>query len=531
MSLQWKAEEITATDLPGMDEAVFDTEPSTSYPPSNLVTIRYLWDAVRRHTRVWLCAALVGLLAGVALQFVLPPASEASVTLVLTHREGDDPARAVLTDLSLLESLRVAEGTVAELGLAESGHDLQARYAVEQVTTRVVEVTASAPSDAEATTLAATLADTFLKMRAEQIAQEDAPLLAELEAAADEVAEARDAVLAAGGDPDDPDPPPTETAIKLTEAREREQFIEHQLLDQEAQRLRMNSSRVLDAAAPVPSSERAAIAISSASGLAGGLFAGLAFVLVRAMISDRLWRREDIAYEIGSPVGVSVGRPPRPSWATFPRLLRRSVTSRPAVQVVVDHLRTSVPWNGTSKPALAIVSVDNVGHSAIMVASLALSLAHEGKRVLVADLTGTGKLAATLGVTEPGTHESQFSDDDVRLTVHAASAGPVAAQLPHDDGESRLGRAWFDADVVLTLVTVSPALGAEHVRPWATTAAAIVTAGKSSVAIVHATGELVRLAGLELETVVLLRTDPTDKTVGKTIGKTDGDAAVPWASA
>lgn len=526
MSVQWKTEEVTGADLPGMDDA-FDSEPSTSYPPSNLVTIRYLWDAIRRHTRVWLGAALVGLLGGVALPVVLPPASEASVTLILTHRDGEDPARAVLTDLSLLESLRVAEATVAELGLAESGHDLQARYTVEQVTVRVIEVTASAPSDAEATTLAATLADTFLEVRAEQIAQEDSPLVAELEAAGEKVAEARDAVLAAGGDPDDPDPPPTKTAIRLTEAREREQFIEQQILDQEVQRQRMNSSRVLDAAAPVPSSERAAIAISSASGLAGGLFVGLAFVLVRAMISDRLWRREDIAREIGSPVGVSVGRPPRPSLPAFPPLLRSSVISQPDVQVVVNHLRKSVPWNGTTKPALAIVSVDNVSHSAIMVASLALSFAHEGKRVLAADLTGTGKLAAALGATESGTHESQFSNDGLSLTVHTASAGPVAAERLHDDGESQLERAWFNADVVLALVTVPPALGAEHVRPWSTTAAAIVTAGKSSVATVHATGELIRLAGLELKTVVLLRTDPTDNT----IGKTDGDAAVPRASA
>jgi len=525
--VQWKAEEITATDLPGMDDDAFDSEPSTSYPPSNLVTIRYLWDAVRRHTRVWLSTALVGLLGGVALQVVLPPASEASVTLILTHREGEDPARAVLTDLSLLESLRVAEATGAELGLAESAYDLRARYTVEQVTVRVIEVTASARSDAEATTLAAALADTFLDVRAEQIAQEDAPLVAELDAATDEVATARQAVRAAGGDPDDPDPPPTETAISLTEAREREQFIEQQILDQEVQQQRMNSSRVLDAAAPVPSSERATIAISSASGLAGGLFVGLAFVLVRAMISDRLWRREDLAHEIGSPVGVSVGRPPRANWPTFPQLLRSSAISHPGVQLVVDHLRKSVLSDGAAKPALAIVSVNNVGHSAIMVASLALSFAQEGKRVLAADLTGTGKLAAALGVTESGTHESHFSNDTVGLTVHTPSADPVAKERPHDDGVARLEQAWFDADVVLALVTVSPALGAEHVRPWSTAAAAIVTAGRSSVARVRATGELIRLAGLKLETVVLLRTDPTDNT----IGRPDGDTPVHRASA
>ena len=61
-------------------------------------------------------------------------------------------------------------------------------------------------------------------------------------------------------------------------------------------------------------------------------------------------------------------------------------------------------------PALAVVSVDDVRTCALAVASLAVSVAEEGKHVLVADLTGTGRLAAMLGVKTAGTHESRFSE-------------------------------------------------------------------------------------------------------------------------
>ena len=84
-----------------------DTEPvsaderATGYLPDGLVTLRYLWDAVRRHAGLWLATALVGMLAGIAFPFVLPPPAVATTKLLLTHRSGDDPAQAIATDVRL----------------------------------------------------------------------------------------------------------------------------------------------------------------------------------------------------------------------------------------------------------------------------------------------------------------------------------------------------------------------------------------------------------------------------------------------
>jgi hypothetical protein len=47
----------------------------------------------------------------------------------------------------------------------------------------------------------------------------------------------------------------------------------------------------------------------------------------------------------------------------------------------------------------------------------------------------------------------------------------------------------------LTLITLDPALGAEHLTGWARSAVAVVTAGRASSTRIHAVGEMIQLAG------------------------------------
>lgn len=524
MTVRWSAAEAGA-DLKWIDDdELLTDEPSTSYPPDNLVTLRFLWDAVRRHTRIWVAIAMIGLITGLAVPAVLPAASQSSAKLLLTHREGDDPVRAMATDVSLITTQSVAQRVIDDLGLEESPDELLETYAVTPLTDRVLEIVVSAPSSEEATRLAGALADTYLAFRQEQILLQEAPLQEDLAAARADVAAALAEVEAAGGDPRDPNPPRSPEATRLTRAIEQERFIEHQILDEQAAAARMSSSGVLDAAAPVPYSARLALLISIGSGLVAGLFLGVGFVIVRALVSDRLWRRQDIARVIGAPVQLSVGKTLRlPSWP-FPRYLRQRQMKHPDVRLVVQHLRRNVVWSDTPKPALAVISLDDVRSGAIIVASLAMSFAAEGKHVLVADLTDNGALAETLGVTSPGTHASRFSSTAVKITVHlpealARLAGERYRHLDEPDHstaeeEDLLGVAWVRADLVLTLATLSPAFGAEHLRPWASRIAALVTAGRSSTAKIRATGEMVGLAGLRLDSVVLLGADRNDESVG-----------------
>jgi hypothetical protein len=196
----------------------------------------------------------------------------------------------------------------------------------------------------------------------------------------------------------------------------------------------------------------------------------------------------------------------------------------PEVQLLVQHLGQRIFWGERPVPSVAVVSIDDVRTSALAVAALAVSVAEEGKHVLVADLTGTGRLAAMLGVKTPGTRESRFSEPQRRIEVHlpdprngpaqGSYLRPSDSSRPPSTGDLALDAAWEVADLVLTLATLTPELGADHLGTWASHAAVVVTAGRSTTTKINATGEMLRLAGLEIDTAVVLRPDRTDQSVG-----------------
>lgn len=519
MTAQRSAEDADFADT-WVDDDELAEEWTTSYPPDNLITFRYIWAAIRRHVRVWIVVAVAGLIAGLALPAALPPASSSSVKLLLTHRQGDDPVRAMATDVSLIQTNTVAQRVINELGLSMTPDELLGAYTATALTDRVMEIVATAPTSEQATELAGEVADIYLPFRDQQVALQLESQREELLSAQTAVQEARAALVAAGENPNDSSPPSSPEWTTYTRAVEEELFIEQQILDQNAQASRMRSSRVLDAAAPIPHSERMAMAISAASGLIAGLSLGLGYVVVRALISGRLWTRRDIARALGAPVRLSVRGEPRWIWRIAPRYIGRSWMRRPALRLVTQRLLAIVLRGSSPKPDLVIVGVDNLRASAGIVASLALKLAEMGKRVLVADLSG-GVLARGLGLSGEGTHETRLRNTDAVFTVHVPSADdapPLGRRLQGGSraqtDDSALDVAWTQADVVLALATLSPALGAEHLRPWSSEAVAIVTAGRSSATLLHATGELIRLAGIRLDSAVLLRADKTDDSIG-----------------
>ncbi|MFI6825589.1 YveK family protein [Kribbella sp. NPDC050241] len=507
------------------DDGLFaDDGPSTAYPPDALVTFRFLRDAVRRHLRIWLIVAIVGLAGGLASTVVVPTTNASSTRLLLTHRDGEDPAKAMATDVSLATTHTVAQRVIDLLKLPETQDDLLKEYTVGAKTDRVLEITASAKTPDQANKLATVVAQVFLVYRKEQIALQDAPLRRDKTAAESDVTVAEQAVRAAGDDPDELKRPTSPEATRLGAARDRAQYVGQQLLDQQVQASRMNSSRMLDAAAPVPVSAKRTIAINAATGLLAGLFIGLGFVIVRALISDRLWKRQDIARALGTRVRLSSERPPRWQLLPYPRYLSDSQRRQPEVRLMVQHLDQRIFWGERPTPGMTVVSVDDVNTCALVVASLAVALAEEGKHVLVADLTETGRLAGMLGVKTPGTHESRFSEPGLRIDVHRPDPDRGPAQgcylhlsdsnRPSSSGDVALDSAWEVSDIVLTLTTLRPEIGADHLGTWASHAAVVVTAGQSTTTKIQATGEMLRLAGIELDTAVVLRPDQTDEGVG-----------------
>ncbi|MEI8411571.1 MULTISPECIES: YveK family protein [unclassified Kribbella] len=508
------------------DDDLYADESSTAFPPDSLVTFRFLRDAVRRHIRIWLVLALIGLAGGLATSVVLPPAHTSSARMLITTREGEDPTKAMATEVSLATTRTVAERTIALLQLPDTPDQMLERYTATALTDRVMEIKASAKTSEQATKLATVVAQTYLIFRKEQIALQSAPLTRDLAAAQSEMTVAEQAVRSTGDNPDELQRPSSPEALKYIAARDKWMFVRQQVLDQNVSASKMNSSRMLDAPSPVLTSAKRMLAIQAGTGLLVGLFLGIGFVIVRALISDRLWRRQDIAQSLGARVRLSTGRPPRWQWIPFAHRLRKHQQHHPEIELLVRHLDQRIIWAKRPTPALAVVSVDDVRSCAIAVASLAYALAEDGKNVLVADLTDSGILAAKLGVREIGTRDSQFSEPTRRITVHLPDpeAGPAEGcylrlgdnNRPGGSGDISLDAAWDVADVVLSLATLTPALGADHLGSWASRAAVVVTAGRSSLTKVRATGEMVRLAGLEIDTAVVLNADKTDEGVGVT---------------
>ncbi|TDO69662.1 hypothetical protein EV651_101707 [Kribbella sp. VKM Ac-2571] len=515
------------------DDGLFDDERSASFPPDALVTFRFIRDAVRRHLRLWLILGLIGLAGGLASTVVLPAPSTSQTRLLITHRDGEDPTKAMATDVSLATTHTVAQRVIDLLKLPVSPDDLLKEYTAVATTDRILEITASAKTDDESSKLATMIAQAYLVYRKEQIALQITPLRRDLTSAQNDLAMAEQAVRAAGDDPDDMKRPNSPAGARLSAARDRYTYIRQQVLDQQVQASRMNSSRVLDVAGPVPVSAKKTIVINAATGLIAGLFLGIGFVVVRALVSDRLWKRQDIAHALGARVRLSTARPPRWRLLPVPRFHRKAQQRSPETRMIIQHLDHRISWGERPTPALVVVGVDDLHTSALAVASLAVSLAEDGKHVLVADLTESGRLARLLGVKLPGTHESRFSEPGRRIDVHLADPGDGPAEGAHlriadgtrpansgtsgrsvNAGNVALEASWEVADVVLTLATLTPELGADHLASWASRAAVVVTAGRSTTTKIQATGEMLRMAGLDIATAIVLRPDRTDEGVG-----------------
>ena len=110
----------------------------------------------------------------------------------------------------------------------------------------------------------------------------------------------------------------------------------------------------------------------------------------------------------------------------------------------------------------------------------------------------------TLAVPDP---------DDI---APAGPLGPARSEAQRSAFTQAVTSACASADLLVTLVTLDPALGAEHLPTWAAGAVVVVTAGRSSWARIHAVGEMIRLAGTSLTSAVLVGADKSDESLGVT---------------
>lgn len=482
-------------------------------PPDGLVTLRFLWNAMCRQARLWFAIALIGLIGGALVPVVLPAPSLASTRLLLTHAKGDDPAEAMETDASLVTTRTVAQRVIDKLGLRLTPDKLLEHYSTDKLTDRVLEIDASATTDARATRLANTIANTFLQFRMEQINAEQEPIKKDIHRAKQKVEKLHSKIpleqLLEDTDPSND----TGKLAKLDRAQTSLTELRGTADDMRIDASLMSNSRVLDTAAIVPHPYLKALVIDAITGLAGGLAIGLGLVVVSAVLSDRVRTRRDIARALGARVTLSTVGQRRRARRPLQALLGRKRLRDEDVWVAAHHLYTRVRWS-EAKPTLAVIDIDSIEATVSITASLAATLAENGYRALLVDLTGV--LATRLGATEPGAMEVSVGADGSTVVVYrpqtymSAPEGPLLTW----GGDDVLLTEWSDADLVLTLAAPSPALGSDHLRTWAADAGAVVTAGRSTATKIHSVAEMIRTAGLRLEPVIVLGADKTDETIG-----------------
>ena len=72
--------------------------------------------------------------------------------------------------------------------------------------------------------------------------------------------------------------------------------------------------------------------------------------------------------------------------------------------------------------------------------------------------------------------------------------GPLQSNTGRIRAAEPVVAAGASADLLLTLAALDPSVGGEHLAGWARSAVAVVTAGESTAARIHAVGEMIRLA-------------------------------------
>jgi capsular polysaccharide biosynthesis protein len=495
---------------------------------SGLASISFITAVLRRRRWLWCVTAVAGLLLGAGLYVEHPPAYQATTQTYLTLGPNEDLGTSILTEIALAQSRPVAAIALRRLGEHDTVSDFLSTYTPTQVTNRVMLITVKATSAAAAVRTANAVTVAYLQFRASQLRLYQQLVLKSLNqqiasatAAAGPVARQIAALQAA--------PTPAGKArlndlqSQLT-ALDGEQISARQssatVTAQTTQAI--SDSRIIDAATALPHSHLKTPALYTVMGLIGGGALGMGFVVVMALVSDRLRLRDDVAHALGASVRLSAGR------VTGRRLLpgrpRLAAADRPGVQRIASHLRAQLD-TGRPRARLAVVPADRAETAALALMALALASAAEGKRVMIADLFPGAPAARLAGVTTPGVGTADVRGSQLMVAVpergDLMAAGPIApapaptpAAVPPAEPDPQLVAAYESSDMLLTLAALDPMVGSDHLTTWSADVVVTVTAGRSTWTRVQAVGEMIRLTGARLVSAVLLEADEDDESLG-----------------
>jgi capsular polysaccharide biosynthesis protein len=494
---------------------------------AGLTSVGYIRAALRRGRWLWRITAVTGLLIGLAAFKAFPPSYQAQTSILLANNPFEQIGNAVLDDQAIAQSRTVAGAALRKLGLHEDPGIFVGQYTATVLTNRVLAITVKAKSYQAAISEANALAASFLAFQKHQAlalaALNNSSLQQSINETKKNVASLTAQIRTLASQP----PSPAKRAQMNDLLAQRDEANADLIVLEQTNRANaaslkvntaalINGSHVLDPAGPLPQHAKKYLVLYVGGGLFAGLMLGLSVVIIRALVSDRLRRRDDIARALGAPVKLSVGKVRLSRWRPGPHGLAAAQSTE--IRQIVGHLGRTLPTGSPGVAALAVVPVDDPQVAALSLASLAVSCAQQGLQVALADLCDGAPAARLLGFAGPGAETVHADGTQLLVAVpdpdDVQPAGPLQPRSRRADGDGSLAAACGSAEVLLTLVTVGPSLGADHLASWSRRAIAVVTAGGAPEARVQAVGELIRLAGVELVSAVLVGADETDESLG-----------------
>jgi capsular polysaccharide biosynthesis protein len=522
------------------NSADFDDLPSATDASAGLISLGFIGSALRRGTRAWLALTVIGLVVGVGLAVVRLPAHTATTTVLIDANPATESTQ-LQTDAAIAESTPVAAAVVAQLGIRQTPANFLSTYTVVAgTTTTILTITATGPSDGAAVQRAAAIATQFLKFNAnylqEQLRQTIGSLNQQVSQAQQHLNSIDHQISQVSAKPVSPSQSAKLGGLQKQQADAanalslvRQNASSSQLQAQTLTDQMVRGTEVLSSATPGKRSVKKALALYIGAGLLCGLVVGMAIVVICGVTTDRLRRRDDIAIAIGAPVKLSVGPLRGRRWLPDPR--GKSGRRDCDLDRVVEHLRSAVPAGSGTVAGLAVVAVDDVATVARAVIKLAVASCQQRRGVVLADFSAGATAARQLGITRPGIGTvspdgaaGTVSPDGVPIVVvvpeaeDIAPAGPLGNRPPRSaEVSERLAETCARADLILSMVTLSPAFSSDYLRTWATDAVVVVTAGQSTATRLHAVGEMIRLAGTRLASVVVLDADRRDESLGTVI--------------
>ena len=518
--------------LPGGDN---DDRPAAgdwgADPSAGLVSFAFMKAAIRRSAAFCCVMTIAGFLVGGILYLARPAPYQADATILVTDGPFENGDGSATDDQALAQSPAVANLAMQRLRLHEGVSAFLKDYLITVDSQRVLVVTFSARSPQAAVSGANAVAVELLRFRVGLLVAQQNQVFAALN---QQVAQAKLKIKSIDARISQASAQPYTPALQSQLHSLRAQLaaantaltnlqqavLTEQATVQPATTAAINGSKVLAATYTLPRSHLKSILTYPVGGLFIGLVLAVGIVLIREIVSDKLRRRDDVASALGTQVSLSTGPLQQDRRLSPSSFQHRHDAARAAdIRRIEAHLGRVVRETDRGLGALVVVAVDDPQAAALPMASLATSFAQQGKRVVLADLAASAPAARHLGAGSPGVS----TQHDGRLVIAVPEGDEVAPSGPfgrahawnQQSGFSQeVAAACTSADILLTLVTLDPSVGGEHLPTWAPDIAVIVTAGRSTWTKINAVGEMIRLSRARLVSAVLVGADRTDESLG-----------------